>query len=75
MNPLTELSGLIKNFKKNLRVLGISHSKIIELPPQIASMNLRQIMVENTPLQIPKLVTAGRGFQAIKNFFHELDKQ
>jgi len=37
MNPLTELSGLIKNLEK-LKVLGISHSKIRELPAQIAQM-------------------------------------
>ena len=70
MNPLTELSGLIKNFK-NLKVLGIGHTQIIELPPSIEQLNLEKIVVENTPLLVPKLVTAERGFQAIKDYFAE----
>jgi Leucine-rich repeat (LRR) protein len=50
MNPLTELSGLIR-YLKNLRVLGIGHSKITELPSQLQYLtNLQQIVVENTPL-------------------------
>ena len=32
VNPLTELSGMIR-YLKNLKVLGIAHSKIQELPP------------------------------------------
>ncbi|CDW90230.1 UNKNOWN [Stylonychia lemnae] len=71
VNPLTELSGLIR-YLKNLRVLGIAHSKIQELPPQIANLqNMKQIVVENTPLKVPKLVCAERGFEAIKEFFNE----
>ena len=70
MNPLTELSGLIKNFK-NLKVLGIGHTQIVELPPSIEQLNLEKIVVENTPLLVPKLVTAERGFQAIKDYFAE----
>lgn len=69
-NPLTELSDLIR-YLKNLKVLGIAHSKIQELPPQIATLNLKQIVVENTPLKVPKLVCAERGFEAIKEFFKE----
>lgn len=69
-NPITELSGLIR-YLVNLRVLGIAHTKIQELPSQIALLNLKKIVVENTPLQVPKLVTAERGFQAIKDFFRE----
>eukprot|EP00347_Sterkiella_histriomuscorum_P017777 403348034 len=71
VNPLTELSGLIR-YLKNLRVLGIAHTKIQELPPQIANLqNMKQIVVENTPLRVPKLVCAERGFEAIKEFFME----
>lgn len=32
VNPLSELSGLIR-YLKNLKVLGIAHTKIQELPP------------------------------------------
>lgn len=71
VNPLAELSGLIR-YLKNLRVLGIAHTKIQELPPQIANLNnIKQIVVENTPLRVPKLVCAERGFDAIKEFFLE----
>ena len=74
-NPLTELSGLVR-YLKNLRVLGIAHTKIQELPPQIAGLaNMKQIVVENTPLKVPKLVTAERGFEAIKEFFLEQKKR
>jgi Leucine-rich repeat (LRR) protein len=69
-NPLTELSGLIR-YLKNLKVLGIAHSKIQELPSSIAYLDLKTIVVENTPLKIPKLVTAERGFKAIKEYFDE----
>ncbi len=33
--------------------------------------NLKQIFVENTPLQVPKLVTAERGVKAIQEFFND----
>jgi len=32
---------------------------------------MKQIVVENTPLKVPKLVCAERGFEAIKEFFNE----
>lgn len=38
-------------------------------------MNLTTIVVENTPLRTPKLVTAERGFKAIKDFFEEQSKR
>jgi Leucine-rich repeat (LRR) protein len=69
-NPLTELSGMIR-YLKNLKSLGIAHTKIEELPPLIATLNLESIVVENTPLRVPKLVTAERGFKAIQEFFEE----
>src|SRR5271167_86605 len=73
-NPLTELSGLIR-YLKNLKVLGIAHSKIQELPSSISYLSLTSIVVENTPLRTPKLVTAERGFKAIKDFFDEQAKR
>jgi len=73
MNPLQEISGLIK-YLKRLRVFGIAHSNITELPPQIAKLQLKQIIVENTPLKTPKLICAERGFEAIKSFFEDQKK-
>jgi len=32
---------------------------------------MKKIVVENTPLKVPKLVCAERGFDAIKEFFEE----
>mmetsp|Transcript_17606 Transcript_17606/g.16831 ORF Transcript_17606/g.16831 Transcript_17606/m.16831 type:complete len:156 (+) Transcript_17606:267-734(+) len=73
-NPLIELNSLIR-YLKALKVLGIAHSKIQELPSSIAELELKTIVVENTPLRVPKLVTAERGFQAIKEFFEEQNKK
>lgn len=71
MNPLLELPIHIKNMSA-LTVLGIAHSKITEIPSQIVQLgNLKQIFVENTPLQVPKLVTAERGVKAIQEFFND----
>mmetsp|Transcript_15906 Transcript_15906/g.11508 ORF Transcript_15906/g.11508 Transcript_15906/m.11508 type:complete len:110 (-) Transcript_15906:571-900(-) len=69
-NPLVELNSLVR-YLQELKVLGIAHTKIQELPQSIVDLDLKTIIVENTPLRVPKLVTAERGFQAIKEFFEE----
>lgn len=71
VNPLKELSSSIK-YLRRLKVLGIAHTKILELPEAISKCNLKQIVVENTPLKVPKLITAERGFEAIKQYFEDI---
>lgn len=67
-NPLVQLRSQISNLK-SLKILGIAHTKITELPSSIERLNLEKIVVQNTPLIVPKLATAERGFKAIKDYF------
>ena len=74
-NPLEELTSNIK-LAYNLKVLGISYTKMKEIPCDIIKLTeLKQICCYGTPLLTPKALIAQRGIEAIFKYFKDIKAQ
>ena len=72
-NPIELLDPSFKNLSK-LTVLGISYTKIKEIPDTICKLeNLQSINVYGTPIDEPKQIIALRGVTSIKRYFANMN--
>jgi internalin A len=74
-NLITELPEEIFHLK-NLEYLSLSRNRVRKLPPEISQLkNLVYSGINQNPLEIPPIEIAGRGIEAIRNYFRQLEAQ
>jgi len=74
-NRIEELPQEIFNLH-NLEYLSLSRNRLKKLPREISQLNnLVYSGIQNNPLELPPIEIAGRGIDAIRDYFNQIEQQ